>query len=123
MVSKSSDTESCARNDLSGYTPQDGLLASELLASLREVRFSEQGFPVNKLVTDIKYYHLGSQNNNPFHPFNNQLDYAFTTYFTESKITKDNVDKFLSNSLMALLTEKLSYQNTDEWMEKHSDIS
>ena len=36
---------------------------------------------------------------------------------------KGNVDKFLSNSLMALLTEKLSYQNADEWMEKLLEIS
>ena len=41
LVGESSDTGSCARDGLSGYTPQAGLLASELSSSLREVRFSE----------------------------------------------------------------------------------
>ncbi len=43
-VGKSSDTGSHARDGLSGQTPQDGLLTSELSSSLREVRFSEQEY-------------------------------------------------------------------------------
>ena len=54
------DTRSHARDGLSERTPQYGLLASELSASLREVRFSEQEFPVGKFISDIKYPHLGS---------------------------------------------------------------
>ena len=38
LVGKSSDTVSCAR---AGHTPEDGLLGSESLSSLREVKFSE----------------------------------------------------------------------------------
>ncbi len=73
-------------------------------------------------VLDIKYHHPGSQDDNPFHPFNDQLDYALVTYFAEFEATKDNVDRFLSNLLMSLLTEKLSYRNIDKWIEKLSDI-
>ena len=122
MVGKSSDTRSCARDNLSGCTLQDGLFASESSSSLKKVRFSEQEFPTGKSVSDIKYHHQGSQNNNLFHSFNNQLDYALATYFAESKTTKGNVDKFLFNLLMASLTKKLSYQKADKWMKKLSNI-
>ncbi len=113
-VGESLDTRSHARDGLSGRTSQDGFLASESSSSLREVRFSEQEFPAGISVSDIKNYHPGSQNDNPFHPFNDQLDYALTTYFAESETTKGNVDRFLSNPLMAPLTEKLSYRNADK---------
>ncbi len=70
LVSESSDTVSNAKDGLSGRTPQDGLLARELSSSLREVRFSEQEFSAGIPVSNIKYQHPGSQNDNPFHPFN-----------------------------------------------------
>ena len=35
---------------------------------------------------------------------------------------KDNIDRFLFDPSMALLTEKLSYQNADKWIEKLLDI-
>lgn len=57
-----------------------------------------------------------------FHPFNDELDYALAHYFAESETTKGNVDKFFSNPLMRSITEKLSYQNADEWMKKLSTI-
>lgn len=57
-----------------------------------------------------------------FHPFNDELGYALAHYFAESETTKGNVDKFFSNPLMRSITEKLSYQNADEWMEKLSTI-
>ena len=107
---------------MSGHTPQDGLLANELSTSLREFRFSKQEFPTSKPVSNIKYPHLGFQNNNLFHLFNDQLNYILATYFAESETTKGNVDRFVSNPLMAPLTMKLSYQNDDKWMEKPSDI-
>ena len=122
LVGKSLDTGSRARNGLSGHTFLAGLLASASSSSLRKVRFSEQEFLAGKLVSDTKYHHPGSQNNNPFYPFDNQLDYALANYFVESKTTKSNVDRFLSNPLMIPLTEKLSYQNADKWIEKFSDI-
>ena len=114
LVSESSDTKSRAKNDLSRHIFQDGILASESSSSLREVMFSEHEFSTGKLVLDIKYHHLGSQNDNFFYLFNNQLDYALTTYFLKFKTTKGNVNRFLSDPLMAPLTEKLSYQNTDK---------
>ena len=111
LVGKRSDIESHVKDGLLGRTPQDGLLANKLSASLKEVRFSKQEFLTSKPVSDIKYPHFASQNNNPFYPLNDQLDYALATYFAESETMKDNIDRFLSNPLMALLTEKLSYQN------------
>ncbi len=60
-------------------------------------------------MSNIKYYYSSSQNNNFFHPFNNQLEYALVTYFAKSETMKDNIGKFLSNLLMALLTKILSY--------------
>ena len=106
LVGESSDTRSRARE---GRTPQDGLLGSESSSSLRKDRFNKQKFSAGTLVSNIKYDHSGSQNNNLFYPFYNQLDYALAHYFAESKTTKDNVDKFLSNQLIAPLTKKLSY--------------
>ena len=114
LESKSLDTRSRVRDDLSGRTPQARLLGNELLSSLREVRFSDQKFTVGILVSNIKYNHPGFQNNNPFYLFHNQLAYRLAKYFTESETTKSNIDKFLSKPLMALLTEKLSYQNADK---------
>ena len=41
LLGKSSETESCAKDGLSGHNPQAGLLASESSSALRQVRFSE----------------------------------------------------------------------------------
>ena len=71
---------------------------------------TEEGTPIS----NIKYDHPGSQNDNLFYPFHNQLDYALAHYFAESETTKGNVDKFLSNPLMAPLIKKLSHQNADK---------
>ena len=122
FVGKSSNIGSYTRDGVSRHTLQAGLLANELSSSLREVKFSEQEFSAGKLVSDIKYYHSGSQKNNLFYSFNDQLDYALAHYFEGFETTKSNVDRFLSNPLIALLTEELSYQNADEWMEKLLDI-
>ncbi len=122
LVGESSDTRSHARDGLSGRTPQAGLLGSESSSSLREVRFSDQEFAAGIPVSNIKYNHLGFQNNNLFHSFHDQLDYGLAKYFAESETTKNNVDKFLSDLLMTPLTEKLSYRNADKWMEKLLEI-
>ncbi len=108
---------------LSGHTPQAGLLGSESLSSLKEVRFCDQEFATGTPVSNIKYNHLEIQNNNSFYPFHEQLDYRLDKYFAKSETTKDNVYKFLSESLMPPLTEKLSYRNVDKLMEKLSKIS
>ncbi len=114
LVSESSDTRNRARDGLSGHTPQVGLLGSESSSSLREVRFNDQEFAAGTPVSNIKYNYPGFQNNNLFHLFHDQLDYGQAKYFAESETIKSNVDKFLSDPLMALLTEKLSYRNADE---------
>ena len=103
------------------WRPQNGLL-SESSSTFKEVTFSESEFPAGTPVSDTQYEHPGSQNNNPFYPFNDQLDYALAHYFAESETTKRNVDRFLTNPLMKPITEKLSYRNADEWIEKLSDI-
>ena len=82
--------------------------------SLREVRLSEQEFLVGIPISNIKYDHPRSQNDNLFSLFHNQLDYILAYYFLESETTKGNEDKFMSNLLIAPPTEKLSYQNTDK---------
>lgn len=40
-----------------------------------------------------------------------------------SKITKKNVNKFLTDSLIVLFSKKLSYKNANEWIEKLLEIS
>ncbi len=122
LVSERSDIGSCARDSLSKHTPQARLRGSELSSSLIKVGFSDQKFVVGKPVPNIKYNYPKFQNDNPFYPFHNQLDYGLAKYFAESETTKSNVDKFLSEPLIAPLTEKLSYQNADKWMEKLSQI-
>lgn len=57
VAGKNSDTESCAKDGLSGCTPQDELLANKSSLFLREIRFSEQEFPAGKTVSDIKYHY------------------------------------------------------------------
>ena len=120
LVGENSDTRSCAR---AGRTSQDRLFESRSPSSLREVRFSEQELPTGTPVSNIKYDHLESKDNNLFYLFHNQLDYTLAYYFAKSENTKGNVNKFLSNQLMVPLTKKLSYQNTDKWMEKLLKIS
>ena len=111
---KSSDTRNHARDGLSGCTLQSELLENELSSSLREVRFNDQEFATSILISNIKYNHPRFQNDNLFYPFYDQLNYRLAKYFAESKITKSNIDKFLSEPLMTLLTKKLSYQNADK---------
>lgn len=109
LIGKSLNTESHAKNGLLRRTFQNKLLASELSLFFGEVKFNKQQFSVSKHVSDIKYHYSGFQNNNSFYLFNNQLNYALANCFAESKITKNNVDRFSSNLLIVLLTEKLSY--------------
>ena len=52
---------------------------------------------------------MGSQNDNPFYLFDDQLNYALAKYFAESENTKGNVDRFLSDLFISPLTRKLSY--------------
>lgn len=70
MVGKSSHMRSRVKNGLLECTPLNGLLASESSAFLREIKFSEQEFFTDKLLSDIKYFYPGSQKDNPFYLFN-----------------------------------------------------
>ena len=103
-------------------TPRDRLLASKSLSSFREEWFTRNEFLAGTPISNIKYNYPGVKHQNSFHSFNDQLDYALAHYFAESKTTKGNINKFLSDPLMTPLTKKLSYKNTDEWMEKLSEI-
>ena len=107
LIGKSSNTGNCAKTS---RTLQDELLKSELSSFLREVKFSKEEFFAGILVFNIKYDHPRSQKYNLFYPFYNQLDYALAHYFAKSETTKGNIDKFLSDPLIALFTEKLSYK-------------
>lgn len=91
-------------------------LLSELSSTFREVTFGESKFPAGTSVSDTRYKYLGSQNNNLLYSFNDQLDFSLAHYFAESETTKCNMNKFLSNPLMKLITKNLSYRNADEWI-------
>ncbi len=114
LVGESLNTGSRTKDDLSRRTPQAGLFGSKSSSSLRENRFSDQEFATGISISNLKYNHPEFQTNNPLYPFHDQLDYGLAKYFTESETTKSNVNKFLSEPLMALLTEKLSYWNVDK---------
>ena len=95
-------------------TPKKGLFASESLATLRQEWLSNHKFPADTSISDKKYKHLGSKYKNCFYPFNDQLDYGIAHEFANSETTKSNMNKFLTDSLMAPFTEKLSYKNINE---------
>ena len=69
LEGKRLNTESFARDGLSGCIPQTGLFRSESLSFLREVRFSDQEFATGTPISNIKYNYLGFQNDNLFYPF------------------------------------------------------
>ena len=108
LVDKSSDHKN-VKNILLKHTPQNRLFANELSFSLKEVWLSKQEFLASIPISNLKYNYLESQNNNTFYPLNDQLNYALAHYFAGLKITKDNVDKFLFDLLIAPLTKKLFY--------------
>ena len=112
LVKESSNNKS-VRNIPFGYIPEDRLFGSELSSPLREIRFNKQEFLTGTSISDIKYNYLEYKNDNLFYLFNDQLEYTLAHYFAESETTKDNVDRFLSNLLIAPLIEKLFYQNIE----------
>lgn len=58
QTKKSLDTKNHVKNLLSRCTTQDGLLRSELLSSLKEVRFIDQKFATGIPISNIKYIYL-----------------------------------------------------------------
>lgn len=103
-------------------TPSKGLFASEILSVLRKNWFNSHEFSAGTPISDKKYKYLRSKQKSSFYSFNDQLDYAFTHYLAKSETTNGNVNKFLTDPLMASLTKKLSYKNIDEQMEKLLEI-
>ena len=85
--------------------------------------FSKSEFPTGTPVSDTRYKHLRSQNNNPFYPFNAQLDYELAHYFADSETTKCNIDRFFTNPLIKPIIKNLLYCNANKWMKKLSAIS
>lgn len=96
LISKNSNIKSYIRDSLLKHIFQDGLLRNKLLSSPKKVRFNIQEFSINILISNIKYLSPRSQNNNLFYLFYNQLNYILAYYFAKSKITKNNINKFLS---------------------------
>lgn len=86
LVSKSLDIRSCIKDGLSRHTLHNKLFICKLSTFWREVTFGEQVFPTGKLILDIKYPYLGSQKDNLFHLFNNQLDYILAIYLQRLKL-------------------------------------
>lgn len=76
--------------------------------------FTKNKFLAGTTISDIKYNHLELEYKNSFYSFKDPLNYALAHYFAKSKTTKGNVNKFLSDPVMAFLTRKLSYKNADE---------
>ena len=66
------------------------------------------------LILNIKYSYSGYQQDKVFHFFNNEVDYTLAYLFVESKITKCNMDKFLTNPLIKYINGQLLYQNIDK---------
>ena len=95
-------------------TPQDGLFPSKFLLSLGKEWFIRNKFPAGIPVSDVKYSHLRFKHQNSFYLFNDQFDYALSYYFAKLETTKGNVNNFLSDPLMTLLTKKLSYKNVNK---------
>lgn len=90
------------------------LFASKLLLALRKEWFSSHKFLAGTLISNKKYKHLRSIYKINFYLFNNKLDYDLAHYFAQSKNTKGNINKYLTNLFIAPFTKKLSYKNPDE---------
>lgn len=97
---------------------QKRLFTSELLLALREEKFSSHEFSTSILISNKKLKYLRLKHKSSFYPFNNQLHYDLVNYSAESEIIKGNVNKLFINPFIEPLTKKLSYNNTDERMEK-----
>lgn len=51
-------------------------LLSESCSTFKEVMFSKSEFAAHTYVLDTRYKHPGSQNNNLFYPFKDEVNYA-----------------------------------------------
>ena len=103
--------------------PWERLFASEFLSALREKWFNSHKFPAGTPISDKKYKHLESKYQNSFYHFNDQLNYGLAHYFAESETTKSDINKFLTDLLIALLIKRLSYKNPNKLIKKLLEIS
>ena len=119
-VDMNNDKEDIKLADISKQKPatlyktiQNRLLGKSSL-TFGQMTFSESEFSAGTLILDTRYKYFRRQNNNLFYLFNGQLNYILTHYFLDSETTKRNINKFLTNPLMKLITKNLSYRNADE---------
>ena len=63
--------------------------------------------------------HLRSKYKNNFYPCKDQLDYSLAHYFAELETTKGNMNKFLTDLLIAFFIEKLFYKNADKLIKSY----
>lgn len=73
---------------------------------LKEKWFSIHEFLADTSISNMKYKHLRSKYKNNFDFFNDQLDNILVYYFTELENTKNNINIFLTDLLIALFTKK-----------------
>lgn len=104
-------------------TSWDKLLESEFLSLLKEKWFTGNKFSIGISISNIKFNYLGLQYKNSFYLFKDQLTYVLAYYFAKSETTKCNVIKFLCDSSIRSLIEKLLNKNANEWIKKLLEIS
>lgn len=102
--------------------PRSILLLSEFLLLLREKIFIEIKFSTNTSILVVKYNYLGLKYKNSFYLFKNQLNYVLGYYFAKLETTKGNINIFLFNLFIALLTKKLFYKNANKQIENLLEI-
>ena len=78
--------------------------------------FNKSKFLANTSIFYIKYKYSKIQNNDLFYFFNNLFAYVLDNNFSNLKIMKHNVYKFLTNLLIKLVIKKLLYCNINKFM-------
>lgn len=97
-------------------------LLNKLSSNFKKSMFSKSKFLVGIPVLSTWYKYLKNKNNNIFYLFNNQLDYILVYFFIKSEITKYNINWFLINLLIKLITKKLFYYNINKYIKKLYNI-
>lgn len=80
--------------------------------------FNNSKFIAGISILDTRYKYFKSKNNNLIYSFNSQIDYILVYYFINFEIPKCNINKFLINFLIKLITKNLLYQNANKLIEK-----
>lgn len=98
------------------------ILQIELFLIFREEIFRKSKFLTGISILDIRYKYPGTQNNNLFYPFNNQLNYGLAQYFVKSKKIKCNVNKFFTNIFIKYITKRPLYYNANKQLKEQCAI-